>query len=119
YMDRFSLEAWGGLAAIDYVNPATPDRVGAFAIGDLAYYPMDDFRLTLGGSYVLGDLSLHTGAEYQFQGLGVPMSLTGDACLHASGDYTLTVGLMGNCWGNPQESMLERHRQDDPPNRAL
>ena len=119
YMDRLSFEGWGGFATINYVDPAMLDKTGAFAIADVAYYATDDFRLAVGGSYVLGDLSLHASAEYQFQGLGMPLSLTGDARLHTDGNYTLTAGLKGYFGGDPQKSLIERHRQDDPPNRAL
>ena len=107
------------MAGLDYINPATPDLIGVFAIGDLAYYPTDNFRVSVGGSYLLGDLSLHAAAEYQFDGLGMPLSLTGDARVHDSGDYTLTVGIKGYFGGDPAKSLIDRHRQDDPPNRAL
>ena len=120
YLDRISLEAWAGLAAIDYVNPATPDVTGLFGIGDVAFYPADDWRLALGAASILGDNSIHFGSEYLFRGFGTPLSLTGDARLHAGGAYTLTVGLKGYLGGNDdQKSLINRHRQDDPPNRAL
>lgn len=119
YLDRISLEGWAGLAGLNYVDPAMLDKVGAFAIGDLAYYATDDWRLTLGGSYVLGDLSLHTGTEYLFHDLGAPLSLTADARLHNGGGYTLTVGLKGYFGGDESKSLIERQRQDDPRNRAL
>lgn len=119
YLDRVSLEGWAGLASLNYVNPAMVDLTGVFAFGDVAYYPTDDWRVSLGGTYLLGDLSLHAATEYQFTGLGAPMSLTGDARLHTTGDYTLTVGLKGYFGGDPDKSLIDRARQDDPPNRAL
>lgn len=119
YFDRVSLEGWAGVASLNYVDPMMVDLAGAFAIGDIAYYATDNLRVSLGGSYLLGDLSLHAATEYQFDGLGMPMSLAGDARLHASGDYTLTLGLKGYLGGDPDKSLIERHRQDDPPNRAL
>ena len=120
YLDRISLEGWAGIASLNYVNPAMLDLTGAFAIGDLAYYPTDNLRVSVGGSYLLGDLSLHAATEYQFDGPGgSPLSLTGDARLHTSGNYTLTVGLKGYFGGDPSKSLIDRNRQDDPPNRAL
>jgi hypothetical protein len=119
YLDRFSLEGWAGIAGLDFVDPNLVDKIGGFAIGDAAYYPTDDFRLSLGGSYVLGDLSLHGGAEYQFTGFGVPLSITGDARLHNNGSATFTVGLKGYFGGDDSKSLINRHRQDDPPNRAI
>lgn len=117
YLDRWSLEGWAGVAGLDFVDPALVDKVGGFAIGDIAYYPTDDFRVSLGGSYLLGDLSLHTAAEYQFS--GAPLSVVGDARLHDNGALTFTVGLKGSFGGKNDKSLIDRQRQDDPPNRAL
>ena len=119
YFDRLSLEGWAGIAGLNYVDPALLDKTGAFAIGDLAYYATDDWRLTLGGSYVLGDLSLHAGTEYMFHDLGTPLSFTADARLHNSGSYSLTVGLKGYFGGNDSKSLIDRQRQDDPRDRGL
>ena len=120
YMDRFSLEGWAGIAGINYVDPAIADQVGFFAIGDVAYYPMDDWRLAFGGSDMLGDLSLHAGSEYLFHDLGTPISLTADARLHNTGAFSLMFGVKGYLGGNDNDkSLIDRQRQDDPPNRAL
>ncbi|HVY52280.1 MAG TPA: hypothetical protein VHA07_12070 [Devosia sp.] len=120
YLDNFSLEAWGGFANLNYVDPAMLDKTGVFAIGDLAYYATPDWRFTVGGSYVLGDLSVHGGTEYMFHGLGMPLSATADARLHNNGSYTFTVGLKGYFGGSDDgKSLIDRQRQDDPPNRAI
>jgi len=119
YLDRMSLEGWAGVAGLDYIDPALVDKFGLFAIGDLAYYPLDNLEFKAGGSYVLGDFSLHAGAEYQIEGLGAPLSVVGDARLHANGNYTLSVGLKGYFGGDPAKPLISRHRQDDPPDRAI
>lgn len=119
YMDRWSLEGWAGIAAIDYAAALPPDVAGFFAIGDIAFYPTDDLRFTLGGSSILGDNALHLGAEYQLSNLDWPVSLTADARIHAAGGYAITAGLKGYLGGEPGKSLIDRHRQDDPPNRAL
>jgi hypothetical protein len=120
YLDDFSLEGWAGLAGLNYVDPAMADKTGLFAIGDIAYYATPDWRFTLGGSYVLGDLSAHAGTEYLFHDFGMPLSATADARYHASGNYTFTVGLKGYFGGNDDgKSLIARQRQDDPPNRAI
>jgi hypothetical protein len=119
YFDRFSLEGWAGIAGLDYIDPAMVDKFGVFAMGDFAYYPQDNFELKAGGSYVLGDFSLHAGAEYQLQGLGAPVSLVGDARYHANGSYTFTAGIKGYFGGDPAKPLILRHRQDDPPDRAI
>ena len=55
-----------------------------------------------------------------FHDLGFPLSLTADARLHTTGDYTLTVGLKGYFGGNDDgKSLINRHRQDDPHNKAV
>lgn len=120
YLDQVSLEGWVGFAAIDYVDPLTPDATGLFAIGDIAYYPTEDWRVALGASSILGDNALRLSTEYLFRDLGAPLSLTADARAHASGAYSFTVGLKGYIGGNDdQKTLINRHRQDDPPNRAL
>ena len=120
YMDRWSLEGWAGIARIDYAAILPPDETGFFAIGDIAFYPTDDLRLSVGGSTILGDHSLHLGTEYQLSALDWPVSLTGDARLHANGSYALTVGLKGYLGPTTGgKSLIDRHRQDDPPNRAV
>ena len=111
YLDRVSLEGWAGFASLNYVDPALVDKTGVFAIGDLAYYPMDDWRFVVGGSYVLGDLSVHGGTEYLFRGLGAPISAVADARYHANGNYTFTVGIKGYFGGNDDgKSLIDRHR---------
>jgi hypothetical protein len=120
YADRVTLEAWGGFASLNYVDPALLDKTGVFGIGDVAYYPTDDWRFVVGGSYVLGDLSVHGGTEYLFRGLGAPISAVADARYHANGNYTFTIGIKGYFGGNDDnKSLIDRHRQDDPPDRAI
>lgn len=120
YMDRFSLEGWAGIAGINYVNPALIDTTGFFGIGDVAYYPMDDLRLAFGGSDILGDLSLHAGSEYLFHDLGTPISFTADARLHNTGAFSVMLGIKGYLGGSDNgKTLIDRQRQDDPPNRAV
>jgi hypothetical protein len=120
YLDQFSLEGWAGLASLNYASPALADKTGAFAIGDLAYYATPDWRFALGGSYMLGDLSVHGSTEYLFHNFGAPVSAVADARYHAGGNYTFTVGVKGYFGGNDDgKSLIRRHREDDPPNRAI
>jgi len=119
YLGNVSLEGWAGYAALQY--PAAPgsNKSGFFGMGDVAYYLTPDFRLALGGSDVLGDLALHTAAEYMFHNLGMPLSVTADARFHSGGTWVATIGLKGYFGGSdPGKSLMDRQRQDDPPNRA-
>jgi len=119
YADQFSIEGWAGVAGLDYVDPNLLDKTGLFVMGDIAYYATPNWRVAAGGSYVLGDTALRLSTEYQFTGLGMPLSATGDARLHTNGSYSITVGLKGYFGGDPDKSLIERQRQDDPPNRAI
>jgi hypothetical protein len=120
YLDRLSIEGWFGYAGIDYVDPLTPDTTGAFAFGEVAYYPTDDWRLDLGGSSVLGENSLTLGTEYLLRDFGTPLSLVADARAHTNGNYTFTIGLKGYIGGNDDnKSLIDRHRQDDPGTEDL
>ncbi len=116
YLDDFSLEAWGGVAGIDY--DVLPDVAGMFLIADAAYYVSDDLRASIGVSSLLGVNGLHLGAEYQFSAIDMPLSLTADAHFNTDGSYSVMAGLKGY-FGGEQKSLKDRHRQDDPPNRAL
>jgi hypothetical protein len=116
YLDDVSLEAWGGVAGINY--DVLPDVAGVFLIADAAYYFTDDFRASLGVSHLLGVNGLHLGAEYQFGAFDMPLSFTADARYNSDGSYSLMAGLKGY-FGGEQKSLKDRHRQDDPPNRTL
>jgi hypothetical protein len=117
YMDRMSLTFWGGWASIDYASSPPADMTGLFAFGDIVYYPTDNLALTMGGSTVLGENKLHLGAEYLFQDAGLPLSAAADARFNGTSN-TFMVGLKGYIGGDPGKSLIDRHRQDDPPNRA-
>jgi hypothetical protein len=118
YLDRISLEGWAGWAAIDYEDALMTDESGFFAIGDVAWYPTDDWRLSIGGASILGRESLKLATEYQFSGLGFPLSGVGEVRAYDTGAYSFRVGIKGYL-GDPDKSLIDRHRQDDPPNRAL
>lgn len=115
YFDRWTLEAWGGLS---YVHPAGgPDRVAPFVMADVATYPIDNLRLSLGLSLVDGYGALHGGAEYLLEGAGLPLALTADARLGADGAVRASLGLKAFLGGTPK-SLLRRHREDDPSDRG-
>ena len=89
YLDRISLEGWAGWAAIDYDDILMPDESGFFAIGDIAYYPTDDWRISLGGASILGRELLKLATEYQFSGLGFPLSGVGEVRAYDTGSLQL------------------------------
>ena len=116
YLGQISIEAWAGWAKLDY-ETATPDENGMFAIADLAWYATDDWRLSVGGASILGETSLKLATEYQFAP-DMGLSVSGETRVYEGGAVAAMVGLKGYI-GEPGKSLIDRHRQDDPPNRAL
>src|SRR5690606_4834099 len=51
---RVSLEGWAGWATLEYDDPMLADDSGFFGFGDLAFYPTDDWRLSIGVTSILG-----------------------------------------------------------------
>ncbi|NGP18932.1 TonB-dependent receptor [Devosia aurantiaca] len=118
YLDRISLEAWAGYARLDYNDDfAIDDLDGGFFIGDVAWYANDNWRLAIGGSYILEEASLNLSTEYQFDTL--PFSVTGQVSFAEDDNITATIGLRGYFGAPSDRTLIERHRQDDPQNRAL
>lgn len=118
YMGDWSIEAWAGVANLNYEDVLLADVTGIYAIADLAYYATPDLRLSIGGSHVLGYNQLRLGAEYQITSFDIPFSLTGEGRFGQDGAIVATVGLK-HYFGDPDKSLIDRHRQDDPPDRAL
>jgi hypothetical protein len=115
YRDRLSLEAWGGVAAID--NDVGPDSTGAFIMAVLAYYPDDNWRVA-GGVSVLGGVgALHLSSEYLMSSRGLPVSIGFDARVASDGSTSVSLGLK-SYFSPVQKSLLSRHREDDPQNRG-
>jgi hypothetical protein len=119
YLDRLSLEGWAGFAALDYDDAMLNDLSGAFAIGDVAYYPTDDWRIGMGASYLLGETGLHLNTEYLLRDFDLPISIVGDARVFSSGAYSVMGGIKGYLGPDPGKSLIDRHRQDDPRNRVI
>lgn len=118
YMGQFTIEAWGGYANLNYDDVALADLSGGFAIVDFAYYITDDFRVSLGGSHVLGYNQLRLGTEYQVTNFDIPFSVTGEGRFGQDGNFVATIGLK-HYFGDPDKALIDRHRQDDPPDRPL
>lgn len=116
YLDRVSLEGWVGFAGIDYSESVAVDKDGFFALADIAFYPTDDLRLSLGVASVLQYESLSLGAEYQLPDM--PLALTANARLGEDGAVRAMAGLRFYI-GDEQKSLIDRHRQDDPRDRGF
>jgi len=116
YLDRVSLEGWAGWATLEYDDPMLADDSGFFGFGDLAFYPTDDWRLSIGVPSILGTESLKLATEYQFADL--PFSGSGEIRAYDTGSWSAKIGIKGY-FGGPNKSLIDRHRQDDPRNRAI
>ena len=120
YVGRVTLEGLGGYETLDApelvdgLNVLTIDDNHFFGQADAAYYITDDFKLNIGYRYINEASFGAAGAEYLIRGFEVPMSL------FARGDFgdenitNVTGGLRIYLSDDPQRSLIDRHRRDDP-----
>lgn len=118
YLGNISLEGWVGWASAEYDDVSLDDETGAFFIGDVAAYITDDWRVSAGAAFILGEGSLRLATEYQLSDLGMPLSVTGEVRAYDDDRWMAKIGLKGY-FGGSDKTLIERHRQDDPPNRVL
>jgi hypothetical protein len=114
YLGNLSLEAWGGYLNIDADDGG--GKESGFIIGDVAYYPTDDLRLSVGGKVVDDEQGLRAGFEYQIG--GTPMSVYSKAD-YGDDDFFSILGGLRFYFGGEDKSLIRRHREDDPRNRTL
>ncbi|MEO8758500.1 MAG: hypothetical protein ABI398_12220, partial [Devosia sp.] len=116
YLDRWTLEAWAGLAVVHPKAPA-PTRIGPFVMADVGYYATDNWRLSLGVSSLDGYNSVQFGTEYLFDNFDLPVAATTEVRIGQDGAVLATLGLRAYL-GAPSKSLLRRHREDDPSDRS-
>ena len=122
YLGRVSLTGLAGYEGIDF--PSTKGGLAVlnaddnhfFGRADLSYYLTDDLKISGGYRYV-SEASLGTAsAEYLFHDAGVPMSI------FAKGDWgeeqynRITGGVKVYFGGDPNKTLIKRHRTEDPTN---
>lgn len=117
YLGRFTLEAVAGVESgnIDAgaLGSSNIDS-GFFDVAQLAYYPADNLRLSVGHSYILGVHSAWFGAEWGFDVGGRTMaSLFANGSLLENGDGAVMGGLRVY-FGQRDKTLIRRHREDDP-----
>jgi hypothetical protein len=120
YLGRFTIDGLAGYESVDVpafsngLEVLTTDDKHFFAQSDVAYYITDDLKV-YGGYRYLNEASFGAaGAEYLIRGHDVPLSLfaRGD---FGNEDYTsVTGGLKVYLSEDPQKSLIDRHRRDDP-----
>jgi hypothetical protein len=122
YLDRVSLTGLAGFESIDIpaqqngLLSLDTDDEHFFGKAQVSYYLTDNFKLTGGYRYV-SETSLGTvGAEYLIPGGSTPISV------FARGDFgeeeynRVTAGLKIYFGADPDKTLIQRHRTDDPEN---
>ena len=120
YIGQVTLEGIAGYesfdapSVIDGFAVLTLDDNHLFGQADAAYYITDDFKVYAGYRYINETSFGAAGTEYLIRGMEVPLAL------FARGDFgdedfnSITGGLRVYLSGDPQKSLIDRHRRDDP-----
>jgi hypothetical protein len=116
YLDRVTVEASAGYINVDPQNGGKKDKFFGFA--DVAFYPVDNLRLALGGSSVASFESGHVTAEYLLDAMPLSLKLKGE--VGEDSFAAVTAGVSFYFGGNQSDkSLIRRHREDDPRNKVL
>ncbi len=113
YLGRFSIEAMLGWQGLDFDAGGHDDNI--FALADLAFYPIDNLRLSAGYRF-WNDINMAAfGAEYQLpmQWGGSAASLFAEARV-GEDDYLSVWGGLRFYLGAQPKPLIRRHREDDP-----
>ncbi len=115
YLNNITIEAWAGYVNVDWEGLASEDK--AFGFLDLGWYANDNLRFTVGASSVADFESAHASIEWMF-GDGLPMSLKADF-RYGEDEYIAATAGLSIYFGGTTNTLITRHRQDDPRNRQL
>lgn len=91
-------------------------RAQFFDMIDVSFYPTDDWKVSVGHRYVGGRNALALGTEallVRAGGLGVAGFVEGRI---GERDYKAALAGVRVYFGQKDKSLIQRHRQDDPPN---
>jgi hypothetical protein len=113
YFDRWTIEAWAGASLVRPAPPVAP-RLGPFILSSHNYYPSDNWRVSAGISSLDGYTAVQIGSEYLFEGLSLPLALTGEVRLGQDGALRVTTGIRGYLGPDSNKTLIDRQRQDDP-----
>lgn len=116
YRGRISLEAFagveGGSAKVGGTSSDLSTRF--FDVAHLSYYPLDNFRLSIGHMYTGGTHAALFGAEWGFAtGGGTMAALFAHGSVMEGGDAGVLGGLR-LYFGQRDKTLIRRHREDDP-----
>jgi len=121
YLSRWTLSGLMGVETVS-VSAAVVPGVPALSVPNrffdhlsAAYYVTDDFKLSAGHLYTFDTHFLTLGSEYGFGlGGGRMASLFAEGALGEHGAYSTLAGLR-IYFGQHDKTLIDRHRQDDPP----
>jgi hypothetical protein len=120
YVRQFSLDGLAGFESVNVPTTAgTPVGTSdnhAFGQIDLAYYPIDDLKLTIGYHYEDATSLGSAGVEYLLRASGSPISLFAKSDFGDEQFNRVTGGLEIYFGSDPGKSLIERHRTEDPEN---
>jgi len=118
YLGRFTIEGMagvqGGNADLGALGDVNFDS--RFTdVAQLAYYPIDDLKISIGHSYLFDANSFLLGAEW-----GLPTGRGTMAALFVNGSVsegggTAALGGLRLYIGQRDKTLIMRHREDDPP----
>ncbi len=111
YLDQFT---FSGLVGYEDSDQTGGD---GFGIGQAAYYLTENFQLNAGVAHFLNVTAGTFGAEWQPDGLGlpVPVSFFVEGGV-GNNDYATVFGGLRIYFGAEHKSLIRRHREDDPIN---
>ena len=108
YLQNFSIEGFAGYEHSDVFK-------GEFtAVADLAFYPIDDLRLSVGYRRFLDTDVGAVAFEWQ-PGIGLPLSVFAEGQVGTDHYASIFAGLRVY-FGGEEKSLIRRHREDDPEN---
>lgn len=122
YLDRFSFTGLAGLEGVEFPSADQGLQVlnnndeHVFAHVDAAYYLTDDFRVSGGYRYISEAHLAAVGAEYLLRSTSLPISLFVDSHFGEQEFTRITGGVKVYLGADKHKSLIDRHRQDDPPN---
>ena len=117
YIGPVTLEGIAGYESLDvpsFANGPSLDDNHLFGQADAGYYITDDFKIYAGYRYINERSFGAAGTEYLIRGLEVPVAL------FARGDFgdefvqNITGGVRIYLSDDPDKSLIDRHRKDDP-----
>ena len=118
YWGRFTLEGVAGVDGGEVDGGPFGRSVDLdprfFDVAQLAYYPVDNLKLSVGHSHILSENAALFGAEWGFDaGGGTMASLYAKGSVWEGGDGAVLGGLRVY-FGGHDKTLIRRHREDDP-----